>query len=107
MTLMDTTTPTNNPTTTAEWIEHASSIGAELKAEAASCDACGVISRPAFDRLRAEGVTSALVPIEFGGGGASHSDMGAILRTIASFDPAVGVTLAMHSHLVAFQVWRN
>jgi alkylation response protein AidB-like acyl-CoA dehydrogenase len=103
MTLMDTTTPT----TTADWIEHASSIGADLQAEAAPCDACGEISRPAFDRLRAEGLTSALVPVEFGGGGASHGDMGAILRTLARFDPAVAVTLSMHSHLVAFQVWRH
>ena len=103
MTLMDTT----NPTTTADWTEHASSIGADLRAHAASYDAAGEISRPAFERLTAEGLTSALVPVEFGGGGASHSDMGAILRTLARFDPAVAVTLSMHSHLVAFQVWRH
>jgi len=102
-----TTNTTSNPTTTADWIEHASSIGADLQPDAAMCDACGEISRPAFERLRAEGLTSALVPVEFGGGGATHSDMGAIVRTLARFDPAVGVTLAMHSHLVAFQVWRH
>jgi acyl-CoA dehydrogenase len=30
-----------------------------------------------------------------------------VLRTIARHDPAVAVTLAMHTHLVALQVWRH
>jgi acyl-CoA dehydrogenase len=33
--------------------------------------------------------------------------MGQILRLLGAGDPAVGVTLAMHSHLVAAQVWRH
>jgi acyl-CoA dehydrogenase len=30
-----------------------------------------------------------------------------VLRTLARFDPAVALTLAMHTHLVALQVWRH
>jgi acyl-CoA dehydrogenase len=33
--------------------------------------------------------------------------MGEILRVLGASDPAVAVTLAMHSHLVAAQVWRH
>ena len=33
--------------------------------------------------------------------------MGAILRELARHDPSTAVTLSMHSHLVAFQVWRH
>src|SRR5262245_14991087 len=102
MTLMDITTPS-----TADWVEHAATIGAEFRTDAAASDVAGEISHSAFARLRDEGFTTALVPTEFGGGGASHADMGAILRTLARFDPAVAVTLSMHSHLVAFQVWRH
>jgi alkylation response protein AidB-like acyl-CoA dehydrogenase len=47
------------------------------------------------------------VPVELGGGGASHIEMGQALRQLGGFDPATAVTLAMHAHLVAFQVWRH
>ena len=58
-------------------------------------------------RLRASGLTSALVPREFGGGGASHAEMGAVLRSSPATTPPTAVTLSMHSHLVAAQVWRH
>ena len=61
----------------------------------------------AFERLRAAGVTAALVPPTFGGAGATHAEMGEILRVLGAGDPAVAVTLAMHCHLVAAQVWRH
>ena len=51
--------------------------------------------------------TAALVPPTFGGGGVTHAEMGELLRVLGSGDPAVAVTLAMHSHLVAAQVWRH
>lgn len=53
------------------------------------------------------GLCTALVPTDHGGGGASHRDVGAALREMAHIDPAAAVTFAMHSHLVAFQVWRH
>lgn len=93
--------------TTAEWIELARTIGADLKPGAAERDRTGELSIAAFDRLRADGVTSALVPEEFGGGGASHATMGAVLRELGRHDPATAVALSMHSHLLAAQVWRH
>jgi alkylation response protein AidB-like acyl-CoA dehydrogenase len=93
--------------TTEQWIAIAETIGESLRADAVLHDASGDISRAAFDRLRSEGFTTALVPVAFGGGGARHADMGAILRTLARFDPAVALTLSMHAHLVAFQLWRH
>ena len=55
----------------------------------------------------ASGITSALMPREFGGGGASHTEMGRVLRELGRRDPATAVTLSMHSHLLAAQVWRH
>ena len=82
-------------------------MGLDLAADVASNDADGTISHAAFRQLREAGITSALVPIEFGGGGATYAEMGAILRELARHDPSTAVTLSMHSHLVAFQVWRH
>ena len=67
----------------------------------------GTSRRLRSNDLRDEGVTSALVPPEFGGGGATHTEMGRILRELGSHDPSTAVTLSMHSHLVAAQVWRH
>ncbi|MGB8858956.1 MAG: acyl-CoA dehydrogenase family protein, partial [Ilumatobacteraceae bacterium] len=98
------TTITRTPT---QWVDLADEIGAALRPEVAERDRSGEISRPAFDRLRGEGVTAALVPPEFGGGGASHTDMGDILRALGRHDPSTAVALSMHCHLVAAQVWRH
>lgn len=75
--------------------------------EVAANDRAGTISATAFRRLRDEGVTRALVPVEFGGGGVTYDEMAAMLRELAHHDPSTAVALSMHSHLVAFQVWRH
>lgn len=93
--------------TTADWVALSRSIGEALQTGAAERDRTGEIARGAFERLRATGITSALVPAESGGGGATHAEMGAILREIGRHDPSVAVTLAMHSHVLAAQVWRH
>jgi acyl-CoA dehydrogenase len=85
----------------------AAEVGAELQPGAAERDVAGELSPAVFERLRTSGLTAALVPAALGGGGATHAEMGAILRTLARFDPSTAVTLAMHSHLVAAQVWRH
>jgi acyl-CoA dehydrogenase len=90
-----------------DWLERADNIAADLRPEAAHADATGELPVKAYERLREAGLTSALVPTELGGGGASHTQMGQILRHLAHGDPAVAVTLSMHAHLVATQVWRH
>src|ERR1700728_4523435 len=102
-------TITSDPTTDSatDWAGLARRIGSELRLEVADRDISGQISVAAFERLRASDITSALVPVEFGGGGVSHAEMGAVLRELGRYDPATAVTLSMHAHLVATQVWRH
>ena len=88
------------PTTTV-LLDNISTIASDLRASAPDSDLSGELDVAAFDRLRAAGVTAALVPRAFGGSGATHAEMGEILRVLGANDPAVAVTLAMHSHLVA------
>lgn len=104
MTITDDPTTTNTAT---QWTEVARGIGSTLEPEVAEHDRSGKINVAAFDSLRAAGITSALVPAEFGGGGASHAEMGQILRELGRPDPATAVTLSMHAHLLAAQVWRH
>jgi acyl-CoA dehydrogenase len=92
---------------TVDWTTVAHEIGQELHADVAAGDRDGDISADAFEVLRASGVTSALVPIDFGGGGISHAEMGDVLRVLGRYDPATAVTLSMHAHLLAAQVWRH
>lgn len=92
---------------TSDWEEAARAIGQDLSSAAATADRTGTLSVEAVDKLRGAGLTSALVPADLGGGGASHVEMGRILRVLGRFDPATAVTLSMHSHLVAAQVWRH
>ncbi len=114
ITATPTTTPTTNTTSSStsgarrsDLVALAADVGVELQPGAAARDVAGELSPDVFARLRASGLTAALVPAELGGGGASHAEMGAILRTLARFDASTAVTLAMHSHLVAAQVWRH
>ncbi|MET8778387.1 acyl-CoA dehydrogenase family protein [Nocardia sp. NPDC004654] len=93
--------------TTTDWIERARSVGETLRAEVADRDRSGEISAPAFDLLRDTGLSAALVPAEYGGGGATHRDMGEVLRELGRHDPSTAVAFAMHAHLVATQVWRH
>ena len=59
-----------------------------------------------MDLVRERGL-SLLVPGELGGGGATHADACAVLTALAHGCPATSLTLSMHLHLVAAQVWRH
>lgn len=77
--------------------------------------AAGVAERDAEDdfimghveALRSEKLYSALVPVDIGGGGVSHSQMCGFLRELAHVCPSTALTLAMHQHLVAAAVFNH
>lgn len=58
-----------------------------------------------FADLKAARLFSAAIPTELGGGGASHSEMCRVVRTIAGYCPSTALSFSMHQHLVAAQVW--
>jgi alkylation response protein AidB-like acyl-CoA dehydrogenase len=95
------------PSTTEEWVTLARELGTLLQPQVNDHDHDGELSVEAFRLLRESGLTAALVPAEFGGGDARHLDMGAVLRELARYDSSTAVALSMHSHVVAFQLWRH
>ena len=101
---MTITDPTTAPT---DWATTAGALADRFALTAAENDRTGVLPKENFDALREAGITAALVPTEFGGGGASFAEMCGILRTLARGCPATAVTLSMHTHLVAAAVWRQ
>ncbi|MEV0764280.1 acyl-CoA dehydrogenase family protein [Nocardia sp. NPDC050435] len=101
------TTTTADSRTAVDWVARARSIGESLRPEVAERDRSGAINAAAFEQLRASGLVAALVPVEFGGGGATHAELGAALRELGRHDASTAVAFAMHSHLVATQVWRH
>jgi alkylation response protein AidB-like acyl-CoA dehydrogenase len=60
-----------------------------------------------FAVLRERKMFSATVPRELGGGGVSHREMARGLRTLARSCGSTALSLSMHQHLVAAQVWNH
>jgi alkylation response protein AidB-like acyl-CoA dehydrogenase len=75
----------------------------------AARDAAGDFVFANYEILKAHKVFSAQVPVEFGGGGARHSEMCAFVRALAHSCPSTALALSMHQHLVAAAVvnYRN
>lgn len=100
-------TITTNPPTATDWASIARDLVPELTATAAGHDRDGTFVHEGIEAVRRRGLLSMLVPTELGGGGASFADACAVLTTLAHGCPATSLTLSMHTHLVAAQVWRH
>lgn len=90
-----------------DWLGVVDEIGPQFAAEATERDAGDTFVAEHYPVLRERGLLSALVPEEFGGGGASYSTMAAILRRLGYHDGSTALALSMHQHLVAAQVFNH
>ena len=90
-----------------DWVATARRLGTGLEPGVADRDRDGAIAVDGFQQLRATGLSRALVPVEFGGGGASHEEIGDVLRKLARYDSATAVAFSMHAHVLGAQVWRH
>lgn len=91
---------------TVDWLARADRIGAQIAARAAEHDAEDSFVVEAYDLLKAEGLFKALVPGEFGGGGANVTDICQVIRRLGASCGSTALAFAMHSHLVAVAAWR-
>lgn len=80
-------------------------IGPGFAEKAAERDAGAIFVGDNYDVLKANKVFSAMVPQELGGGGATHSEMAAFIRTLATYCSSTALALSMHQHLVAAAVF--
>src|SRR5690606_11193893 len=84
-------------------------IGPDFAAQAEARDTDEQFGHDNYDALKEHRVMSAMVPVELGGGGASHREMAAFVRRLAGSCGATALALSMHQHLVGAAVfnWRH
>ena len=92
---------------TQDWLEIVDELGPGFAVGAAERDADDEFVADHYPIMKERGLINALVPAEFGGGGASYSDMAAMLRRLAYHDGPTALALSMHQHLVAAQVFNH
>lgn len=90
----------------SRWSTTAAALAEELARTADQHDRDGTFVYEGIDALREKGFLAMLVPAELGGGGASFTETCAALELLARGCPSTALTLSMHMHLVAAQVWR-
>jgi alkylation response protein AidB-like acyl-CoA dehydrogenase len=98
-------TMTKSDTEVIDWMSVVHELGPRFAARAERHDESDGFVAENFADLRSARLFSAAIPRELGGGGASHPEMCRILRAIASYCPSTALSLSMHQHLIAAQVW--
>ena len=82
-------------------------VGPVIAEHSARHDRDGTFVSEAYDVLRKGHVFGALVPLALGGGGASMAEMCTFLKDLAKLCPQTALSLSMHTHLVAVNVWKS
>ena len=81
-------------------------LGPDFAAGAARCDSEDVFVADNYVALKKHGVLAAGIPVELGGGGAEHRELGEMLRALARYCGSTALALATHTHQIATSVWR-
>ncbi|KQY31235.1 acyl-CoA dehydrogenase [Caulobacter sp. Root487D2Y] len=89
-----------------DWLARADRLAETIAAQAAAHDADDSFAADAYAQLKAEGFFKALVPVEFGGGGAEVAEICQVIRRLGAACGSTALAFAMHSHLVAVAAWR-
>jgi acyl-CoA dehydrogenase len=92
--------------TAIDWTAVINGIGPVFAARAPVHDEADSFVADNYTTLKAHRAFSAGIPAELGGGGASHRELAAMLRTLAHYCGSTALAFAMHTHLVATLVWR-
>jgi acyl-CoA dehydrogenase len=89
-----------------DWVGLMHALGPQFAARSAEHDIGDTFVAQNYRELKAQGVFTAAVPAELGGGGATHAELCAMLRALAPFCASTALALAMHTHAVATPAWR-
>lgn len=97
--------PMRKPTQ-SDWRADLAKIGPRIAEEGRACDANNSYVGGNIKLLRDHGFFGLAVPIEFGGGGLSRTELAAMLGELAHYCSSTALAFAMHTHPAAAQVWR-
>lgn len=90
----------------ADLLATAETLGQRFAARAAEADAEDRFVAENFQELKEAGLTSAGVPTELGGGGATIPELAEMLRILAHHCSSTALAFSMHTHQVAIPAWR-
>lgn len=90
-----------------QWLERAERVGEQIAIHAAVHDQDDTFVEEGFELLKKEGFFTALVPMEYGGGGASTATICECIRILARSCGSTALAFSMHCHLVAVAAWRK
>src|SRR5438094_51470 len=90
---------------TRTWQAIAHELGPRFAASASAHDASDAFVAENYVELKSYAGFSAGVPLDLGGGGATHAELCALIRELAHSCGATALALAMHTHQVAILVW--
>jgi acyl-CoA dehydrogenase len=94
------------PAQPRDWTALIDQLGPEFAERAAACDAGDRFVSENYAALKQARLFAAGVPVELGGGGASHGDLCDMLRRFAHYCGSTALTFSMHTHMTAINVWR-
>lgn len=106
MSFVSTAAASEIPAVRIDWLARADRVAQAIAAQAAVHDADDSFVTEGYAQLKAEGLFKALVPVEFGGGGAEVSEICQVIRRLGATCGSTALAFAMHSHLVAVAAWR-
>ncbi|HEY7250471.1 MAG TPA: acyl-CoA dehydrogenase family protein, partial [Methylomirabilota bacterium] len=90
----------------SDWTSVAEELGPRFAARAAAHDEADAFVADNYQDLRERRAFSAGVPAELGGGGASHTELCAMVRVLGRHCGSTALALSMHTHQVAIAAWR-
>ncbi|NDJ17855.1 acyl-CoA dehydrogenase family protein [Myxacorys almedinensis] len=89
-----------------DWLSLAESLGNQFAAREAEADERDLFVADNIARLKSSGLVAAGVPAELGGGGASYTDLCAVLRILGRYCSSTALAFSMHTHQVMVPTWR-
>ena len=91
----------------SRWIDLVNEVGPSFAAKAAAHDQGDTFVAENYAVLKQKKLFSALVPEEFGGGGARYSEVCSALRLLARYCSSTALAVSMHQHLVAAALYNH
>ena len=89
-----------------DWLSLAESLGKQFAAREVEADEGDLFVADSIAQLKLSGLTAAGVPSELGGGGASFTDLCAVLRILGRYSSSTALAFSMHTHQVMVPTWR-
>ena len=91
----------------SRWIDLVNEVGPSFATKCAAHDQGDTFVAENCAVLKQRRLFSALVPEEFGGGGARYSELCAALRLLARYCSSTALAVSMHQHLVAAALYNH